>query len=248
MSIFQPTPVACGLPCESCFSEANPLSYSLNCHISWLLHDDGDPSEDWYFEIDVIESISELSQNEITLYTKPAQCILTPPQRAIGEITKTNCFFDDGGCSVTAPKGTFGDSFNKKGGGVWATQIEADGIRIWYFARSDIPADIQGDAPDPNNWGPPVMEFVHNGSCDVPTSWKKMKMVSSLLTHALIYTNIHKIFNITFCGDDADESAWSTYTSCSKITGVASCVEYVAKNPEAFDDVYFLINSIKTYH
>ena len=49
--------------------------------------------------------------------------------------------------------GTFGDSFNKKGGGVWATQIEADGIKIWYFAMSDIPEDIESDAPDPKNWG-----------------------------------------------------------------------------------------------
>ena len=157
--MFQPTLVACGLPCESQLSEASPLIYSLTFHTSWLLHDDGGPEDNWYSEIDVIESVSEFSQNEVTMYTNPAECIMTTPQATTGEVSKTHCNYDSGGCGVLAPEGTFGDSFNKKGGGVWATQIEADGIKIWYFARSDIPDDIKSDAPDPKNWGLPVIDL-----------------------------------------------------------------------------------------
>lgn len=184
--MFQPTLVACGLPCESQLSEASPLIYSLTFHTSWLLHDDGGPEDNWYSEIDVIESISEFSQNEITMYTNPAECIMTTPQAATGEVSKTHCNYESGGCSVLAPEGTFGDSFNKKGGSVWATQIEADGIKIWYFARSDIPDDIKSDAPDPKNWGLPVMNFKPDGVCDVTKAWRKMKIVSSPLAHASI--------------------------------------------------------------
>lgn len=177
--------VACGLPCKSRFREANPLTYSLTCYISWLLHDSDGPGDDWYSEIDIIESVSERSQNEVTLYTGPAECIMTP-QAGTGDVLRTNCELYSEGCGVLAPEGTFGDSFNQKGGGVWATQIEADGIKIWYFARSDIPADIESDKPDPKKWGQPVMNFKPGGNCDVSRSWRKMKMVDTPLAHAWI--------------------------------------------------------------
>lgn len=117
--------------------------------------------------------------------TDPAECIMMN-QTASGEVFSTDCKYGSKGCGVVAPKGTFGDSFNKKGGGVWATQIEADGIKIWYFARSDIPADIESNAPDPKNWGQPVMDFEPGSNCDVTKSWRKMKIVSPHLAHALI--------------------------------------------------------------
>jgi hypothetical protein len=157
----------------------------LTCYISWLLHDNDGSGDDWYSEIDVIESVSEFSHNEVTLYANPTEFIMTPQAGMTGDVYKTNCKLHSGGCGVIAPDGTFGDSFNKKGGGVWAIQIEADGIKIWYFARSDIPVDIKSDAPNPINWSQPVMNFKPGGNCDVTKSWRKMKMASFPLAHTL---------------------------------------------------------------
>ncbi|KAJ4383921.1 hypothetical protein N0V86_000764 [Didymella sp. IMI 355093] len=135
----------------------------------WLLHDD-EFNGDFYAEIDIIESVSYLPRNEITLNTKPAQCTM-----AAGAI---------------APYGTFGDSLNRNGGGIWATQVEAEAIKIWYFTRSEILADITSDSPDPSKWGKSVVSLVPQ-KCDIGNAWKKMKLT----------------FNITFCGESAGGKA-----------------------------------------
>ncbi|KAF3000759.1 hypothetical protein E8E13_004693 [Curvularia kusanoi] len=158
------------------------------------------------------------------------QVFLGVDNSSIFDVAPTSCAFDTG-CGTQAPDGTFGDSFNKNGGGIWATQIEAEGVRVWYFPRSGLPADLESDTPNPDNWGAPVMSFVPL-DCDIRSSWKKMKI----------------IINITFCGEYAGGRAWDTYTQCRARTGVDTCDDYVAQNPSAFDDVYFLLNSIKTYN
>jgi hypothetical protein len=87
-----------------------------------------------------------------------------------------DCVLDPsvGGCGVNAAAGTFGEQFK---GGVWAMQIEDDGIKAWFFARGAEPSDIASDKPDPSSWPTPVMNFVP-GPCDLKASFKKMKMVS----------------------------------------------------------------------
>jgi hypothetical protein len=97
-------------------------------------------------------------------------------QTGTGEVFKTDCNYDTGGCGVSAPSGTFGDTFNKKGGGLWATQIEAEAIKIWYFEQSAIPSDIKSNTPEPSKWGTPVLHFVP-WNCDIRNAWKKMKIV-----------------------------------------------------------------------
>jgi hypothetical protein len=141
---------------------------------SWLLHDDGF-NGDFYSEIDIVESVSYLTRNEITLNTKPAECTMTAEQ-GTGEVHGTNCDYGSGGCSAVAPPGTFGDSLNQGGGGIWATQVEAEGIKIWHFRRSAIPGDIASDIPDPNKWGKPVLSLLPQ-NCDISKAWTKMKIV-----------------------------------------------------------------------
>jgi len=47
-----------------------------------------------------------------------------------------------------------------------------------------------------------------------------------------------QIFNITFCGESAGgEAAWSAWTHCQASTGVGTCEEFVAQNPNTFDPV-----------
>lgn len=88
---------------------------------SWLLHD-----SETYSEIDLIESVSFLSRNEITLYTGPNPCSMEA-RKGSGDVFSTRCDYKGGGCGATAPNGTFGDTFNRNGGGVLATQIAVRG-------------------------------------------------------------------------------------------------------------------------
>ncbi|KAF3030291.1 hypothetical protein E8E12_000885 [Didymella heteroderae] len=190
----------------------------------WLLHD-----SETYSEIDIVESVSFLSRNEITLYTGPDQCSMEA-RNGSGDVFSTRCDYRGEGCGATAPNGTFGDSFNRNGGGVLATEIDVTGIRVWQFARSMVPESVKNESPDPNSWGTPVLHFVPK-ECDIRAAWTKMKI----------------IINITFCGKYAGAKAWEGYTGCRARTGVETCEQYVAQNPSAFDDVYYLINSISTF-
>ena len=105
----------------------------------------------------------------------------------------TNCKIDPGsGCHANAADGTYGDAFNARKGGFWATQIEADGIKIWFFVRGTEPADVKSNSPDTSKWGKPMMNLgVVN--CDVKTIFREMQIVSGpdegspSLHHRMVY-------------------------------------------------------------
>lgn len=133
---------------------------------SWLLREDGGHEQaDAYSEIDIIENVSLLDRNEITMFTdrqcsmqdskqtglmRGLNCTLSPQKQAYDE--KPNC-------GVQAPRGSFGEDFNKQGGGVWATQIEANGIKVWHFPRDKVPGDCRTEHPKPESWGAPVLNL-----------------------------------------------------------------------------------------
>lgn len=160
----------------ACFVSARlyPLLLIELISYSRLLHTN-EHDGDFYSEIDIVESVSYFPRNEINMYTEPTECTMTA-QEGTGEVVGTNCGHDADGCGVVAPYGTCGDSFNAHGGGTWATQIEAEGIKIWFFTRTKIPKDIESDTPNPSLWGKPVMSFVPR-DCDICSAWKKMKIV-----------------------------------------------------------------------
>lgn len=90
------------------------------------------------------------------------------------------------GCqnSFTSQK-SFGKGFNDAKGGVFATEWSDDGIRLWFFSRSDsIPADITSGQPNPAGWGKPTSMFSLGASCD-GNHFQKMQL----------------ILNNNFCGD-----------------------------------------------
>lgn len=54
-------------------------------------------------------------------------------------------------------------------------------------------------------------------------------------------------FDTTFCGAEAGGDAWTSWTDCSAVTGYSTCEDYVAAVPSAYDDAYWLVNSVKVY-
>jgi hypothetical protein len=76
--------------------------------------------------------------------------------------------------------GSYGPTFNAAGGGVYATWLESNALKLYWWKRSDIPADITNGNPDPTNWGTPASQFVSGSNCNVGNYFKELTIVSSL--------------------------------------------------------------------
>jgi hypothetical protein len=102
-------------------------------------------------------------------------------------------------------------------------------IEVYFFVRSAIPADITSGTPNPAGWGTPTASFSGSGTpgCNIDQH----------------FTNHSIIFDTTFCGDWAG-NVWSS-SQCAALA--PTCSAYVAQNPEAFAQAYWLINSVKVY-
>ncbi|KAG0647591.1 Mixed-linked glucanase xgeA [Hyphodiscus hymeniophilus] len=199
---------------------------------SWTIRNDPGP----YGEIDITEGFSDITYAYTTLHTQDVDgtCSFTPlPGAETG--TSNQDSYDCGGqigCSVQGPEGSYGTPMNDNGGGVWAMEWTSDHINIWFFARNAIPNDVTTEAPNPSGWGTPTANFEsQNGECNIDGHFPAQT----------IY------FDTDFCGAEAGGIAWTHYTTCAATTGVATCQDYVAANPEAFSEAYWLVNSVKVY-
>jgi hypothetical protein len=180
-------------------------------------------------EIDILEGVNTQTTNAITLHTSPG-CVMTNEGSAAGTVLKDgNCNANTAftGCSQST-QAPFGDSFNDIGGGVYAMEWTSDHIAVWFFPRSNIPADITSGNPNVASWGSPTARFVGGSGCNISKYFKANNIV----------------INTSLCGDWAGK-VWSQDAECSALA--PTCQEYAAKNPKAFENAYWLINSIKVY-
>ncbi|MCJ1437278.1 hypothetical protein MMC27_006664 [Xylographa pallens] len=179
-------------------------------------------------EIDIIEGVNIGVQDQMTLHTSLGCTVKVGTQGQTGTSTgDPNCGDGGGynGCAVVDYVGTsYGTAFNSVGGGVYATLWNASVIEIWYWARGQVPADVTAGTPNPANWGSPAADF---SGCLFDTYFKNMNI----------------IFDTTFCGSWAG-AVWAQ-SYCATVD--ASCTDYVARNPQAYADGYWLVNSVKVY-
>ena len=124
-------------------------------------------------EIDVFENVNMATNNRYTLHTTegcthPSNSSTTSSSET-GTLISADCFNGTNaneGCSVQDPStASYGAGFANGGGGVFAMLWNADGIRSWFFLRSEIPSDI-ASSPNPENWTTPTA-FWATSSCDV---------------------------------------------------------------------------------
>lgn len=92
-----------------------------------------------------------------------------------------------------------------------------------FVKRSDIPADITSEKPDPKTWTTPTASFPANG-CD-PRSFNPQNM----------------IINIDVCGNWAGDKGVYPATGC---TGL--CTDVIAKGSN-YDNAYWEIKYVKTF-
>ena len=85
------------------------------------------------------------------------------------------------GCGIEAASpDSYGDGFNRAGGGVYATEWTDEAITIWHFPRDKVPRDVTGERPDPRGWGMPVARFA--GDCDINGHFGAQQIVCLPLT------------------------------------------------------------------
>jgi len=129
-------------------------------------------------EIDIIEGVNTQSNNQLTLHTGStgSSCtidanpgLVNGVQPYLGSLLGTNCASSDlsnAGCafSDTDPN-SFGAGFNDVGGRVMAVLRDSAGVKMWSFARAEIPADILASKPNPYEWSSPKA-FWSSATCD----------------------------------------------------------------------------------
>ena len=147
-----------------------------------------------------------------------------------GKIDKADCNVsgggDNAGCGITTTDSkSYGAGLNSIQGGVYATEVTASQITVWFFPRSSIPQDIKSGSPNPSGWSKPQAVFK---GCDVKSHFQDMQIV----------------FDTTFCGDWAG-AVWSSDSTCS--SKAATCQDYVKNHPEGFKEAYWRVNSLKVY-
>ncbi|RDL38303.1 Glycoside hydrolase family 16 protein [Venustampulla echinocandica] len=181
-------------------------------------------------EIDIIEGVNDQTTNDITLHTSASCTMSTSGSLGGTKLADPNCNSGNGnnGCgTTTTDTRNYGSGFNAIGGGVYAMDWTSSHISVYFFPRSDIPADITSGKPNPSSWGTPTTTFGGSG-CDIDSHFKDHNIV----------------FDTTFCGQWAGQ-VWDSNQHCKALA--PTCNEYVGKNPQAFKDAYWMVNSVKVY-
>ncbi|KAF2117723.1 putative endo-1,3(4)-beta-glucanase [Lophiotrema nucula] len=183
-------------------------------------------------EIDIIEGVHTNNVNAMSLHTANG-CTISGSS-SLGRVVTKDCYVQatgqtsNAGCGIESSSGTsFGTPFNSAGGGVYAMEWTSSAIRMWYWPRASVPADLSSPSPNPANWGNPQANFA-GGSCDYNNHF---------IDHRIIV-------DTTFCGDWAG-ATWASNPSCTALSN--SCTDYVANNPAAFAESYWKINSLKVF-
>jgi hypothetical protein len=154
------------------------LNILTTLYFSWTIRNNPGP----YGEIDIYEGFNDIEQVYMTLHTD-GDCTFNPPANAQSGVSNNDnfdCQLDNPvGCSVKGPVGSYGSSFNAQGGGVFAMEWTSTFIRIYFFSRNAIPADIIAGKPDSSKWGIPAADFDSQyGGCDIDANFPPQTIVS----------------------------------------------------------------------
>lgn len=169
----------------------------------------------------------------MTLHTNDGVTLANTTQT--GAVVTTNCdvdaSLDNSGCSIVDldSADSFDEAFDKNGGGVFATEYASEAIKIWFFPRSGIPADVSGPSPSPSGW--------------VTSSAVFASTEDQLDSH---FCELRIILNIDFCGDWAGNSeVWEADPASSYVPTYNGLVE---NSPESFTEAYWAVNSLKVWN
>lgn len=153
-----------------------------------------------------------------------------------GNMIQTNCGGSGYGCPILSNDNSCGINYNSNMGGYHAMEwINAGdpngGIKAWFWNKNanDIPEDITSNSktPDPSTFGEPFAAFKFGKCCD-----------------SGIVFNQTLTIDLQFCGYSGQTFEKD---GCVASTGYTNCEAWVANNPSAFIDTYWLIDYINVY-
>lgn len=160
----------------------------------------------------MLEGVHNQPTNQYTLHTGPGCTLSSDNNRVSANAISSQCASsgaDNNGCAFidTDPR-SYGKPFNMIGGGVYAHLWNSEGIKMWHFARGEIPADIDAKQPNPASWPAPAA-FWSAKSCNM----------NDFHDHSLV-------IDTTLCGDFAG----ATYASA----GCPGTCGGAVQNPDNF--------------
>jgi hypothetical protein len=191
-------------------------------------------------EIDILEGINLNTNNQIALHTRPGCTHVASPPNQLGKSLELDCS-KDAGCTVQDPRVTsYGDGFNKAGGGIFATQFASDGIYIWFWSRASIPTSVTALSSSKSpitsltDWGNPVASYPGGSNCDIPKA----------------FTSQNLIIDITLCGVwGRDPQFYQPQCGTRGPTkGETACyVDNVLGNGTNYQEAYFELKYVRAY-
>ncbi|PVI08183.1 glycoside hydrolase family 16 protein [Periconia macrospinosa] len=190
-------------------------------------------------EIDIIENVNDARSNNAALHTAGDCAVLnSSSQTGLWKSTDCNTGHDGNqGCGTTFTEPyNYGAEFNANGGGLYAMEWRNDTIDIWFFSRDNVPDTLRDSTAIPNtkSFGTPSASFA--GPCSSSFGEK-------FFNHTII-------LDTTFCGGWAGRTFGGGTSECPVSKGstpLASCVDYVARNPKAFTDAWWGIKSLRVW-
>jgi hypothetical protein len=199
-------------------------------------------------EIDVIEGVNGQKSNAVTLHTAKGCNMDVSGSESTANQTSADCEDSDAGCSQgTTSANNYGAAFNANGGGVYVTEWASLSIGVWFFTRGSAAANavINAGAADLDvaEFGAPWLasraipaisprDSKATTSFSTPTSVEAVSTLKIAVgTHSLTSTGA----SIEFLKDE----------TCASLAD--TCDAWVANNPDAFEDAYWLVNSVKIY-
>lgn len=197
-------------------------------------------------EIDIIEATNTGNRGVQSTLHSTAGCTMSGVKREeSGTALQGDCLNStnaNAGCGVQGPVSSFGEAFNNANGGAYALEWRPEGIRVWFWPRATMPADVtaalanttaapaflrkRAAAPDPSTWGEALADFP-NTNCDIGSHFRNASLIA----------------NIDTCGQFA--GATSVYSGEYGCPG--TCAEYVAANPGGFGEAYWEFGAWKVY-
>lgn len=180
-------------------------------------------------EIGVVEAVNGATTGNLMALHTSKGCKMGQKREETGKILTKDCYSGTNpntGCGVQGPQDTYGQALNANGGGVYAMEWRSEGIRMWFFPRSNIPSDItEGVSPDPSSWGTALADFP-NTNCDIGSHFRNQSIIA----------------NIDLCGDWAGNAAVYTAHGCPGL-----CTDFVANNAAAFETAFWQWNGWQVY-
>jgi hypothetical protein len=161
-------------------------------------------------EIDIIEGINMYDKNQFSLHTTEG-CTQAPNTAQVGKTITKDCLSQSGtnhnGCITEETKpNSLGKGFSDAKGGVYAIQIDASGVYMWFWGvclsagplvhiitatilqRAELPPSISAAKSDSTidlaDWGSPSAAYPAS-TCNITQFFQPQKI----------------IFDITLCGD-----------------------------------------------